>query len=78
MRTDMENLTNALLLIAGEDEYSERATGMEAISIQMKRAIDHRSSDAGRLSLAIIQVAESGSSIAHALERIAEAIENSD
>ena len=52
MRTDMENLTNALLLIAGEDEYSERATGM--------------------------QVAESGSSIAHELGRIADAIENSD
>jgi hypothetical protein len=37
-----------------------------------------RSYDSERLSIAVMQVAESGNAIAHALERIADAIENSD
>ena len=73
--TDLGRIADALLLMAGEDEHSERMTGMDKISNQMKRAIDHQSSDAERLSIAILTA---GNSIADALNRIAQAIESRD
>ena len=73
--TDLGRIADALLLMAGEDEHSERMTGMDKISNQMKRAIDHHSSDAERLSIAILTA---GNSIADALNRIAQAMESRD
>ena len=73
--TDLGRIADALLLISGEDEHSERMTGMDKISNQMKRAIDHQSSDAERLSIAILTA---GNSIADALNRIAQAMEGRD
>ena len=73
--TDLGRIADALLLMAGEDEHSERMTGMDKISNQMKRAIDHQSSDAERLSIAILTA---GNSIADALNRIAQAMESRD
>ena len=73
--TDLGRISDALLLIAGEDENSERRTGLDKVSNEMKRAIDHRSSDAERLAIAI---AGAGNSIADALNRIAQAMESRD
>jgi len=73
--TDLGRISDALLLIAGEDEHSERRTGLDKVSNEMKRAIDHRSSDAERLAIAI---AGAGNSIADALNRIAQAMESRD
>jgi len=73
--TDLSKIAEALLLIAGEDEYSETRTGLDKISGEMKRAIDHRSSDAERLATTI---ADAGNSIADALNRIAQAMERRD
>ena len=73
--TDLGRIADALLLMDGEDEHSERMTGMDRISNRMKQATDHRSSDSERLSAAI---STAGNSIADALNRIAQAIESRD
>ena len=69
--TDLSNIANALLLIAGEDEYSEERTGLDQIAKQMETANSDRSYDSERLSIAILTVAG-------ALNRIADAIESRD
>jgi len=73
--TDLERISHALLLIAGEDEHSERMTGLDQISKQMGVANSDRSYDSERLSIAILTA---GSGIAEALNRIADAIESRD
>ena len=73
--TDLSNIANALLLIAGEDEYSEERTGLDQIAKQMQTANSDRSYDSERLSIAILTAAES---VAGALNRIADAIESRD
>ena len=73
--TDLSNIANALLLIAGEDEYSEERTGLDQIAKQMETANSDRSYDSERLSIAILTAAES---VAGALNRIADAIESRD
>ena len=73
--TDLSNVANALLLIAGEDEYSEERTGLDQIAKQMETANSDRSYDSERLSIAILTAAES---VAGALNRIADAIESRD
>ena len=73
--TDLSNIANALLLIAGEDEHSEKRTGMDQIAKQMETANSDRSYDSERLSIAILTAAES---VAGALNRIADAIESRD
>ena len=73
--TDLSNIANALLLIAGEDEHSEKRTGMDQIAKQMETANSDRSYDSERLSIAILTAAES---VAGALDRIADAIESRD
>jgi len=73
--TDLSNIANALLLIAGEDEHSEKRTGLDQIAKQMQTANSDRSYDSERLSIAILTAAES---VAGALNRIADAIESRD
>jgi len=73
--TDLGRIADALILIAGEDERTERLTGMDRISNRMKQSTDQRSSDSERLSAAILTA---GNSIADALNRIAQAMESRD
>ena len=73
--TDLGRISDALILIAGEDERTERITGMDRISNRMKQATDHRSSDTELLSAVRMAAAES---VAGALNRIADAIESRD
>ena len=73
--TDLTNITQAILLIAGEDEHSEKRTGLDQIAKQMGTANSDRSYDSERLSIAILTAAES---VAGALNRIADAIESRD
>jgi len=73
--TDLSNIAQAILLIAGEDEHSEKRTGLEQIAKQMETANSDRSYDSERLSIAILTAAES---VAGALNRIADAIESRD
>ena len=70
--TDLANIAQAILLIAGEDEHSEKRTGLDQIAKQMETANSDRSYDSERLSIAILTAAES---VAGALNRIADAIE---
>ena len=67
--TDLMAITNALLLIAGEDKHSRSLTGLSQISKQMQ------TTNSDRLSIAILTA---GSGIAEALNRIANAIESRD
>jgi len=73
--TDLSNIAQAILLIAGEDEHSEKRTGLDQIAKQMQTANSDRSYDSERLSIAILTAAES---VAGALNRIADAIESRD
>ena len=73
--TDLSNIAQAILLIAGEDEHSEKRTGLDQIAKQMQTANSDRSYDSERLSIAILTAAES---VAGALNRIADAIESLD
>jgi len=73
--TDLSNIAQAILLIAGEDEHSEKRTGLDQIAKQMGTANSDRSYDSERLSIAILTAAES---VAGALNRIADAIESRD
>ena len=73
--TDLMAITNALLLIAGEDKHSRSLTGLSQISKQMQTTNSDRSYDSERLSIAILTA---GSGIAEALNRIANAIESRD
>jgi hypothetical protein len=73
--TDLSNIAQAILLIAGEDEHSEKRTGLDQIAKQMETANSDRSYDSERLSIAILTA---GSGIAEALNRIADAIESRD
>ena len=73
--TDLANIAQAILLIAGEDEHSEKRTGLDQIAKQMGTANSDRSYDSERLSIAILTAAES---VAGALNRIADAIESRD
>ena len=73
--TDLSNIAQAILLIAGEDEHSEKRTSLDQIAKQMGTANSDRSYDSERLSIAILTAAES---VAGALNRIADAIESRD
>ena len=73
--TEMEKLTNALLLIAGATNMKDDRTGFDQISNQMETANSDRSYDSERLSVAILTA---GRGIAEALSQIAHAIENKD
>ena len=73
--TDLTNIAQAILLIAGEDEHSEKRTGLDQIAKQMGTANSDRSYDSERVSIAILTAAES---VAGALNRIADAIESRD
>ena len=73
--TDLSNIAQAILLIAGEDEHSEKRTGLDQIAKHMETANSDRSYDSERLSIAILTA---GSGIAEALNRIADAIESRD
>ena len=73
--TDLSNIAQAILLIAGEDEHSEKRTGLDQIAKQMETVNSDRSYDSERLSIAILTAAES---VAGALNRIADAIESLD
>jgi hypothetical protein len=73
--TDLSDIAAALLLIAGEDKHSRGLTGLDQIAKQMQTANSDRSYDSERLSIAILTAAES---MASALNRIADAIENRD
>jgi len=73
--TDLSNIAQAILLIAGEDEHSKKRTGLDQIAKQMETANSDRSYDSERLSIAILTAAES---VAGALNRIADAIESRD
>jgi len=73
--TDLSNIAQAILLIAGEDEHSKKRTGLDQIAKQMETVNSDRSYDSERLSIAILTAAES---VAGALNRIADAIESRD
>ena len=73
--TDLSNIAQSILLISGEDEHSEKRTGLDQIAKQMETANSDRSYDSERLSIAILTAAES---VAGALNRIADAIESRD